>query len=512
MNVLHRIRSFRLLFLSLCLTPLLFACSNGDGGPSSLDRSVVATGGAEALANLSTFSLSATGERRIFDEGFAPGDAPGSAGTFSLNLSYDVAGESLRLDYVRNSVGASRTLSEVVFGQLGFIDGQDANFSAPSVKAMTSDRRGSTVRLQRLLHPQLLLKEALADPSLVLEGGDGRIRLQDPVSPLVLSVDDASGLVSRLETMELDYNRRDVPLAVNFENWQMQEGVAFPLSLSIDLAGERIYEETRSNVAVNPPLAASLFALPAGVSPSFDAALADRGLRTSQYLQAFATLGFIKDGAHTEINAVQLSPGVFQLLDGANNSLVVEQQSGVVVLEAALHDLRARAILDWIAANIGKPVTHVVNSHFHVDHAGGTRLFIAAGATLVTHEAAAAFYLDMLSRTDTSLLPDALDQNPVAPVIQSVTAGGSVLIADALRPVEVFLLTSTHAADMVLPFVGNDNVVFVSDIFSPGGAAGAGAVELNTAIVNNGLNNPALIIAGGHGSAIGYADFLLLLP
>jgi glyoxylase-like metal-dependent hydrolase (beta-lactamase superfamily II) len=514
MHISRYKNSFLHSLLAVSILCSVAACSDSNtAGPSPFERAVTAGGGSAALTDLTAISLTSSGERNIFDEGFTPGGDVESAGTFSLDMTFDVAAGNIRLDYLRQSVGAQRVVSEVIVGQVGFIEGQDVNFSPPDTRPMSADRWASTVQLQRLLNPQLVLREVLADPGLIIDNRGNRFRVRDDVNPLTLTIDPTTGFITRLETVELDYNRRDVPLEVSYADWQPFGELFFPTEVSITLAGALIHRETRTAVEVNPVLSGTRFDLPAGITPVQDAALADRGKRTSQYLQSFVALGFIKDGAHTAVDAVQIAPGVFHLTDPSNNSLVIEQANGVVVVEGVLHDLRAGAIIDWITTNLpGKPITHLINTHHHADHAGGTRLFVAQGASVVVHEAAESFYRDMLQRTDTTLLPDALDLNPVAAAFQVVPAGGSLRIDDTLRPVVAFPVVTTHAADMTIIFVENPGVIFVSDIFSPGGAAGAGAVELNTAIVNNGLNNPAFIIAGGHGGTIPYSDFLALLP
>ena len=506
--------SFLCYLMVLILLIMIVACSgSGNTGSTPFDRTLAATGGAGALESLTVFSLTSSGDRRIFDEGFTPGGSVEPAGSYTLDMAYDVANGNIRLDYVRPAVGVQRVVSEVIVGLLGFIEGEDRNFNPPSTQAMSSDRWASIIQLQRLLNPHLILNEILADPGLMIENIGNQFRVQDEIHPLTLTIDPTTNFITRLETLELDYNRRDVALEVSYANWQTFGALSFPTEVSIALAGETIHQETRTTFEVNPSLAGTSFDIPAGIAPGHDVSLADRGKRTSQYLQSFAALGFIKDGAHTAVDAIQIAPGVFHLVNPPNNSLVIEQENGVVMVEGVLHDLRAGAIIDWINTNIpGKPVTHVINTHHHADHAGGTRLFVEQGASVVVHEAAESFYRDMLQRTNTTILPDALDLNPLAASFQVVPAGRSTRIEDTLRAVTVLPVATSHAADMVLISVENAGVIFVSDIFSPGGAAGDGALELNDAIVSNGLNNPAFIIAGGHGGTILYSDFFALLP
>jgi glyoxylase-like metal-dependent hydrolase (beta-lactamase superfamily II) len=424
-----------------------------------------------------------------------------------------VAGDNIRLDYVRQSVGLTRGVSEIVLGPAGAIDGEDVNFSPAVTRAMTSDRWASTRQLQRLLNPQLILIDVIANPGLVIESSATQFVVQDDVNPITFTVDPVSGLITGLSTRELDYYRRDVPIEVTYGDWQEFEGVLFPMEVTLTLDGAIYHRETRSFVEVNPIVPAGFFDLPAGVVPVTDPVLADRGKRTSQYLQSFAALGFIKDGAHAEVNFTEIRPGVFHLTDPSNNSLVIEQANGIVVVETVLHDLRAQAIRDRIAAQFpAKPITHIINTHFHSDHAAGLRPFVAGGATLVVHEAAQAFYADRLLRTNTTILPDALDLNPTAAVIQTVPILGSFRIEDIDRPVAVHPAPTTHVADMVIVSVENAGVIFVSDIFSPGGAAGPGAVEFNNAVIAAGIDTNNALIAGGHGGTIAYADFVGLLP
>jgi glyoxylase-like metal-dependent hydrolase (beta-lactamase superfamily II) len=65
--------------------------------------------------------------------------------------------------------------------------------------------------------------------------------------------------------------------------------------------------------------------------------------------------------------------------------LEVELEDGVLVTDAPAH--RSKAILEWVAETIGKPVKYIAPSHHHHDHAYGVGYFLAAGATLVVPEA-----------------------------------------------------------------------------------------------------------------------------
>ncbi|MDH3681666.1 MAG: MBL fold metallo-hydrolase [Acidimicrobiia bacterium] len=65
-------------------------------------------------------------------------------------------------------------------------------------------------------------------------------------------------------------------------------------------------------------------------------------------------------------------------------ALVGDHDDGLIVLEAPFTPVHGTDIVDAVnrlAPNA--PITHVVQSHHHIDHASGVRSLVAAGATLV---------------------------------------------------------------------------------------------------------------------------------
>jgi hypothetical protein len=96
------------------------------------------------------------------------------------------------------------------------------------------------------------------------------------------------------------------------------------------------------------------------------------------------------------------------------------------------------------------------------------------------------------------IIPDALAMNPVPVTLHAVPALGSYTIDDPALPVVAQAIQSTHAKDMLLIHVPDAEVVFVSDIYSPGNPPNPfGAAEVYAGIVDNNLSVTTL--AGGHG-------------
>jgi glyoxylase-like metal-dependent hydrolase (beta-lactamase superfamily II) len=483
-----------------------------------LDQAVQGVGGESALSDLSSFQLRASGRTFIFDEGPRPGDTVSPASTFTVTLNYDIrsGGDRLRADYVRTSLGADRRVSEIVDDQLGYITGVDANGSDASTKPMTSDRWAAVTREQRLLNPHLILRDAVRRPSLAstapsrsLNGRPHRILVvRDAVAPIRLYVDSRTGRIDRLTTLDHNYNRGDVSLVVDYRNWRSAgSGVRFPRTVSLAEDGRTLHTETRSVVRANRSVAGSRFTIPSSVNARFDRTLANRGARTTEWLMTFAHFGFIKDGPATQITPRVVAPGSTLITGIPNNSMIVEQQDGIVVVEAALNSVRAEALLRYIRATYpGKPVRYVTGSHHHADHSGGMRPFVALGARAVVHTNAVPFFRDVFGSRDSRLFRDRLDGSDATATILGVPTTGALTLADPVRPVQVLSETTGHANSTILVFVPREGVLFVNgDTYTPGAPPGPGARTLNQTIQANGLN--VQWIVGGHGGVISYAAF-----
>ena len=318
------------------------------------------------------------------------------------------------------------------------------------------------------------------------------------------------GRIARLRTVQHDYLRRDVLIEVRYSRWSPAgAGLRFPRTVALWSDGQRLHRELRpaGKVDANPRLDGAAFRIPASVqAPRFGGRLTSVGRRTSEWVMSFANLGFIKDGGQTAINPQRIAPGVILLSGVSNNSLVVRRASGVVVVEGALHDLRAEAVIGFVRRRFpGEPITHVITTHHHSDHSGGMRPYVALGARAVLHERAVPFFRRVFRERNSQIMPDRLDRSDRTARIVSVPANGTRVLNDADQRIEVLPFRVDHSVDMTVTFVEQAGVLFVSDVYSPPGAPGAGGQALNDLIVANNLN--VEWIAGGHGTFISYDDF-----
>ena len=263
------------------------------------------------------------------------------------------------------------------------------------------------------------------------ESAHHRLVVADDIHPITLFVNKETGRIGKLSTMEWDVTYGDVALDVNYDDWQLVDGVNVPHRLRLSFGGAPRIDITRSEVVVNPVLDADAFAPPADTAYVHNEAVAERGGRLSQTLLMF---GFAGVGRPT-IEEVEIRPGMHLLfaspIDGVY-TFVVEQENSVVVMEPGMNDLKGEEIIAWIGDRYpGKPISHLIVSHSHNDHAAGMRPYLAAGATLVAHEAAVETYRKHATRPRSTVLQDALDRNPREAEIVGVPADQPFRIEDS---------------------------------------------------------------------------------
>ena len=460
------------------------------------------------------------------NEGPYPGaDGPSFPHTeFAIDVVQELNGGRLRIDRTGTNPGPGFVVDQIerIDGDVGEAEGVNA-LGFP-LGAMSSDRVAALVRNQRLLNPSLLAMDAVADPSLILGaqlGWDGeewvvRVTLDNEVAPIALDVAVfGPPRIVRLTTYENDLLLRDSEVEIEYGAWAYVPGFGpFPHTVEVWHDGYLLRTEQRSDATGLVPLQDEEIHVPVDTLPPADLALAELGRRSSQAQLSFPPPIAFPDGRPAAVFPSELSPGVFFLGGTLHNSLLVEQQERLVLVEAPGYPERSVAIAQWAEANFDKPITHVIATHHHSDHTAGLREFVARGAAVAVGESTASFFADEVFAASSSIVPDTLSMSDdIEPEVIPVASDETWTLDDPLHPVVVVPVESQHATDMVVAYLPAEGFLFNSDLFTPDfpatneAALLAGATELNDAIVAFDLD--VTLMPSGHGfSAPTYDEFL----
>jgi glyoxylase-like metal-dependent hydrolase (beta-lactamase superfamily II) len=181
-----------------------------------------------------------------------------------------------------------------------------------------------------------------------------------------------------------------------------------------------------------------------------------------------------------------LAPGLYlaRHVRPGFHHLVAEQDDGLIVVDApsGWREMHVTPPLEWVdgatSSSIshnflkaleerfpGKPVKTLVLTHWHSDHAGGLREFVAHGATIAatspTRQAA-----EKALTAPFTLKPDALTRKPTSARFLNVDERLSLGTGPAR--LQLFVTgPNPHASNMVVVHAPEANILYQADLFEP---------------------------------------------
>ncbi len=155
-------------------------------------------------------------------------------------------------------------------------------------------------------------------------------------------------------------------------------------------------------------------------------------------------------GAGRGHTMTELADGVYHYYDGAYSSLVVVSPEGVLVTDPA-HDARAAELKKAVAGIADAPVTRIVLTHEHYDHAGGTSSF--EGAEVICHENC----IDMFRMDPFGTAPQKVDTE--FDEFMEIDVGGIAVELHYMGPAD------GHAATVI--YLPEERIVATADLYLP---------------------------------------------
>jgi glyoxylase-like metal-dependent hydrolase (beta-lactamase superfamily II) len=477
-----------------------------------LDEAAGAIGGWTALQSIRSVHLDSDGRD------WEPWQAYDIGGTVDVS-TFRIATD---LDL---GAGASRVEvdAEVVYPwphRVAYIEITDAE------AGMLADLSLGAVAITRL-HPSLYatarrdfaafapeaLRLARVDAGAVLEGRTSksvRFRHHDADRWATLALADDRTPAS-LTYADHDPVLGDIAYRFEWSDWRDVGGIRLPYRLRRLIEGRPIREERLRRITLNDPVSEDKFTIPAIVRAQDEAG---RRIVTG-WTQRRRAMGlpYEEYTRAQHVDMAPLAPGVWLARGGSHNSFLIEMADHLVIFEPPFFEGRSEAVIAAAMRSApGKPIRHVVLSHFHDDHMGGVRTYAAEGAIVVVHASAGDYIRAVLGQRRT-VEPDRLEiarregrqSEPVVMLVEEATA-----LTDGTREVKLYHAPNIHSSGMLVGYVPDAGVLFTSDLVSDTFPLNpALASRVHELIQEKGLS--VRMIACGHGNVMPYAQLAHVL-
>ena len=176
------------------------------------------------------------------------------------------------------------------------------------------------------------------------------------------------------------------------------------------------------------------------------------------------------------VESERLADGVWLLGGGSHNSVLVEFQDSVAVIEAPLNEERSLAVIAEVHQLVpNKPILYVVNTHHHWDHLGGIRTYRHEGATVVLNERNRGFFEEVLTAGPRLLQPDRYSLSPPEEWAEGYTfetVREKFVLGDQSRTVELYNVQGLqHAVGMLIAYLPKEKIVVQADLYNPTASA-----------------------------------------
>ena len=417
------------LVAGLALVVAVSGCSRPSG--------VAAAADAMGATNLNSIQFSGSGTNYAFGQAYTPGGPWPRFEVKTYTAAIDYRTPAMRLEMLRaqgehppKGGGAQpfatdqRTI-QVVSGQNAWSEGG----------AQPAPNRGAeSERLRQIwLTPHGVVKAAMASG---VQADGNTINFKAEGRDVKATLNDQN-LVERVEYLTTNSVVGDVPVEVTYSDYAKFGDIQFPRHIVEKQDGfptlDITITDVQPNAAISLPVPANVASAPA--PPAAPMATIEK-----------------------------VGNGLWSLNGAGTRSLAVEFADHIVMLEGPTSDARSKVVNDLVRKTVpNKPITYVVNTHAHYDHAGGLREYVAEGITVITHESNKAFYEQAWARPRT-----VEDTAPTSNKPMIETVGDKRVLSDQTRTVELYFLGNhQHHSGQLIAYLPKERILMYGDGYNP---------------------------------------------
>ena len=164
---------------------------------------------------------------------------------------------------------------------------------------------------------------------------------------------------------------------------------------------------------------------------------------------------------NTSLKTTSLGKGLFVFSgDGGNITAIVDDGS-TLLIDSGL-DSRAAEVSDAIFKTTMRPITRLVNTHWHFDHTGGNVFFGSSGVTIIAQENVK----KRLSSVQDVPFIGLRDGHYPPQALPTLTYSSSMTLNQGSQQLTLVNYGSAHTDGDTVTYISPANVVVVGDIFS----------------------------------------------
>lgn len=501
------LQRFGLIGLLLAVTLALGPSSRADAqnAQALLTDAAKAMGGMSALRAIRNQIVESEGKQ--FDSSSTPQPLGPTRqiSSFRYTLTRQVGAPKLRLEWDGRNSARNEPVRfvEVVDGAAGSLQEGDG-------------KTGKSSRLHPGRLATRLREEKRAPANLILNAAQNRtlrrlpdveragtklqvVTFKDGADEFHLYFDPKTHLPAQTDILEDDPLEGDSSYLLRYGDWRRVDNVLLPFSLTYELNGKLLQEEQIKSIQNNVAFAADPFSIAREIGNQ----QSDVTAIASQWIlrRVAGNVSYQDLGRPPSVQWTQLADGVHKIGGSSHATVVIEMRDHLVAVEGPLYEARTAPVVQSIRERFPiKPIRYVIPTHHHLDHAGGIRAFMAAGATVIAPFSALEFYRGV-ARAPHSRRPDSLERAKGAVVIESF-GGGPRVLGDESRSVAIYSMPTSHAQDLVVVYLPREKLLIEADHISPrnGQVRPAPLVKEFIAALDK-LNLDVATIVGIHGDS-----------
>jgi glyoxylase-like metal-dependent hydrolase (beta-lactamase superfamily II) len=161
------------------------------------------------------------------------------------------------------------------------------------------------------------------------------------------------------------------------------------------------------------------------------------------------------------VTSVPVAKGIWRIDQGGTSVIEFKDHITLFELDANVHE--AKAVLAYVRTLVpGKPITQLIVSHNHFDHAAGLRQAVAEGLTIISRRGSEGIFREMATHPAPDF-PDDLARSPkpfkFTPVDERLRLSDDTMTVDVL-----WARNNIHMADAVFAYAPAQKVVMEGDI------------------------------------------------